>query len=400
MRTSLSNFRNLTRAVLATLPLFSIGGSLNAMADDSIWSHNGSTIRWVSEGERQTAYYIEPREGLLEVGVHDGEVLFEGSLKGSELEGRAFVFKRGCQPEVFPVRASKVSESEIILEGLQPVRGGGDCQTTSNRKVSLLFQVVRPRSGSGTMKLLMLLNPHRYVQSSSRLLRPPEQDVLRLLRPDRNGTVTLDTCANPTPIRSDAKQEDLAAYRYTEIARYHALLNIFFTKLGLGSGVWEAKLDELAKANVDEVARRREAGEDLSAASSSDIKLKLRPLEQPIEDAIREFRIRKRRVDLPEIVFGTTCSDNTARYFGLQLDSPEGRIELISEFYYRWCRIFGFDPSSDSCDFWVTLPSAEWARFGQYRYRAKWEDGKEAQGRIDVREPLRDREIIQIAKPD
>jgi hypothetical protein len=177
-------------------------------------------------------------------------------------------------------------------------------------------------------------------------------------------------------------------------------LSVLFRKLGLDSRIWEAKMDELAKANVDEVARRREAGEDLSAASSTEIKLKLRPLEQQIEDALRQLRIDQKRIDLPEIVFGTTCKDDPASHFGMQLSSPEGRIELITEFYYRWCRIFGFEPSSNSCDFWVTLPSGEWARFGQYRYRAKWQDGKEADGRIDVREPRQDGDMIQIAKPD
>jgi hypothetical protein len=400
MRAGLSNLRYLERALLTALTIFAIGGSLDARAGDSIWSHNGSAIRWVSEGESQTAYYLEPREGLLEAGVQDGQLLFEGSLKATELEGRAFVFKRGCPPEAFPVRATKVSESEIVLDGVQPVRGGDGCQTTSHRKTSLLFQVVRPRNGPGTLKLLMLLSPISYVQSSSRLLRPPEQDALRLLKPDRDGILTLDTCADPKPIRSDAEQEDLAAYRYTEIARYHSLFSVLFSRLGVDRRLWEAKLDELAKAHVDEVARRRETGEDLSEASSNDIKSHLRAVEQPIEDAIRQFRISEKRIDLPDIVFGTNCQNDQTGHFGLQLQSPAGRIELITDFYYRWCRIFGFDPVSSSCDFWVTLSEADWARFGQYRYRAKWQDGKVAEGRIDIREPRRDREIVRIGKPD
>jgi hypothetical protein len=84
----------------------------------------------------------------------------------------------------------------------------------------------------------------------------------------------------------------------------------------------------------------------------------------------------------------------------MKLDPDEGMVEIISEFYFRWCRNFGFDPLSNACDFWVTLPHAERVRFGQYRYRAKWQDGREVQDRIDIREPRSDGDIIQIGKPD
>jgi hypothetical protein len=107
-------------------------------AGESIWTHNGSKIRWVSDGTSRRAYYQEPKPDLERIGIHPGQLLFEGHRRGSIIEGRAFTFKPGCPPLSFPVSGKLFSETTFDLKGTAPRRDSG-CDTTSSVNTVLRF---------------------------------------------------------------------------------------------------------------------------------------------------------------------------------------------------------------------------------------------------------------------
>jgi hypothetical protein len=107
-------------------------------AGESIWTHNGSKIRWVSDGTSRRAYYAEPRPNLERIGVHPGQLLFEGHRLDSMIEGRAFTFKPGCPPLSFQVSGKLSSETIFNLRGTAPRRDTG-CDITSSVNTVLRF---------------------------------------------------------------------------------------------------------------------------------------------------------------------------------------------------------------------------------------------------------------------
>lgn len=98
-----------------------------ASAGQSLWSHNGSTMLWYSNGQRRQVSYYAPRAGL---SVNPGTVLFEGQKVGSEIYGTAYVFKRGCQPAPYTVRGlvDPSNQTHVVLYGSAPIRQRGGCQ--------------------------------------------------------------------------------------------------------------------------------------------------------------------------------------------------------------------------------------------------------------------------------
>jgi hypothetical protein len=140
--TTIAKFGELSlHASLATFII--IAFNVCAFGDESVWSHNGSTIRWVSDGNKRTAYYLAPRAGL---NVETGQILFEGERRGDDIKGTAYTFKVGCPPAPFKVAGKVTNEHEILLEGVQPVRASG-CKATSTESAALTFDYVR--SGTG-----------------------------------------------------------------------------------------------------------------------------------------------------------------------------------------------------------------------------------------------------------
>ena len=74
-----------------------------ARGGESIWTHNGSTVRWVSSGQDRWLYYLKPRPGLIAIGVEPDTLLFQGHRIGNILAGTAYVFSENCPPTPYPV---------------------------------------------------------------------------------------------------------------------------------------------------------------------------------------------------------------------------------------------------------------------------------------------------------
>jgi uncharacterized protein len=113
-----------------------------AAAAETVWTHNGSTIRWVSEGSDRKAYYQIPKAGLRAIGIIPGQLLFEGHRRGDSIEGYAYSFKKGCPPSPFAVSGKVVSESQIVLNGRTPTRAAGCVAQNTSQDTVLRFDYV------------------------------------------------------------------------------------------------------------------------------------------------------------------------------------------------------------------------------------------------------------------
>lgn len=123
----------------------SISGVLSA---ESVWTHNGSTIKWESDGQKRSASYLQPRPGLENAGIRRGVKLFEGTRKGAVLSGNSYSFKNGCEPISFAVTATVTDERQIVFTGEAPIRSSGCNATTSTRTVTLHLDFVPDEAGS------------------------------------------------------------------------------------------------------------------------------------------------------------------------------------------------------------------------------------------------------------
>jgi len=117
--------RSRTLAALCVLAIASVMTSTAATAGDSLWSHNGSTMQWHSQGQYRQVSYYTPRRGL---SVSPGTVLFEGQRVGNTMYGTAYVFKRGCAPAPYEVSGNinPANQTHVVLFGAAPIRRG--CQ--------------------------------------------------------------------------------------------------------------------------------------------------------------------------------------------------------------------------------------------------------------------------------
>lgn len=92
---------------------------------DSCWNHNGSVMRLTDQGNSRWFYYENPRQGMRNVGVRRGTLLFNGTTNGSWYSGTARVFSNGCGALEYWVEGP-------VLQNPLRVRVSGDRQIYRN----------------------------------------------------------------------------------------------------------------------------------------------------------------------------------------------------------------------------------------------------------------------------
>lgn len=108
----------------AACALWLLAGPVAAPAQETLWRHNGSVMRYQAEGEERMFFYHRPREGLERL---KGRLLFYGLKKGRTLHGVAFLFRKDCRPAFYPVRGYVETPARIVLHGAAPDRGREGC---------------------------------------------------------------------------------------------------------------------------------------------------------------------------------------------------------------------------------------------------------------------------------
>ena len=111
----------------------------------SDWIHNGSLVTLVPAARLHKIIYHTPRQGLREVGVTAGTLLFEGRQTGRTLAGTAYQFHRSCKPRGFRVKgAVSKDRKQIVLKGKVPLQDA-NCKVVATQDEALIFVAAAPQ---------------------------------------------------------------------------------------------------------------------------------------------------------------------------------------------------------------------------------------------------------------
>jgi hypothetical protein len=120
--------------------------ALPSEVPSSFWDHNGSTVYLVANGASRKFYYEAPRSGMVAVGVKRGTLLFEGSKKGLQYVGTAYVFSKTCGASAYRVEGPVSADlTKVTLYGKAP-HVDSNCQVTSYKDDTLIFTFQRQAS--------------------------------------------------------------------------------------------------------------------------------------------------------------------------------------------------------------------------------------------------------------
>ena len=105
----------------------------------TFWNHDGSGMAWESRGPRRWVWYWNVRDGLAPTVVTRGTLLFEGTIEGDRMVGRARTFSRGCGETPYPVTGIVAPDRERVV-----MRGARDrldeaCRTVGRARDTLSF---------------------------------------------------------------------------------------------------------------------------------------------------------------------------------------------------------------------------------------------------------------------
>ena len=84
----------------------------------TLWSHNGSTLYLIADGDKRELHYLRPREGLVAENVQRGTLLFYGRRSGDRYDGVAYNFSRKCGVRSYQVSGVVDNNRRIVLTGI------------------------------------------------------------------------------------------------------------------------------------------------------------------------------------------------------------------------------------------------------------------------------------------
>ena len=125
-----------------TVPTSTIGG----VAGQPPWLHNGSQMKLTASGDRVEFVYERPRQGLGDLSINSGTLLFSGIRNGKTWTGEATTFSRQCGVRKFAVNGTETSDSSRVeLRGQRP-NVDSTCTISGYRDEVLLFELGRTTS--------------------------------------------------------------------------------------------------------------------------------------------------------------------------------------------------------------------------------------------------------------
>jgi hypothetical protein len=110
----------------------------------SLWDHNGSIMRLVANGDSRQFLYHAPRQGMINEGVTNGTLLFEGVRNGDTYFGTAFVFRRRCGSFPFEVNGTVAADERTVTMRGDAPRIDGNCNISGHVSDTLVFRLVAP----------------------------------------------------------------------------------------------------------------------------------------------------------------------------------------------------------------------------------------------------------------
>ncbi len=117
---------------------------------ESLWDHNGSVMRLLTDGANRVFVYEVPRQSLLDIGVRPGTVLFTGIRDGDKYQGSARRFSQHCStPIVYSVSGKVISEKMVVLTGVVHIVNEKCQETGKTRQDELVFRFLRSTEVAG-----------------------------------------------------------------------------------------------------------------------------------------------------------------------------------------------------------------------------------------------------------
>jgi hypothetical protein len=113
----------MTKFVLCIAVALGLMGFADA-AHAANWLMNGSQISVVeNDNGALIMRYAKPRSELADYGVHQGTLLFRGTISDDNLiDGISYVFQKGCRPTPYRMSGSlNDAGTEITLYGAAPI---------------------------------------------------------------------------------------------------------------------------------------------------------------------------------------------------------------------------------------------------------------------------------------
>ena len=149
------------RMLLAALAVLAGFASANAQA---LYNHNGSIMRVVEQGNTVRILYEQPRQGMAQIGVRPGTLLFEGELDANRyLEGLSRIFSARCGELDYYVYGQYQRSGDFTLNGAAPVLEAGGCRVIDNiydgANANLFFAYLREAPGRSATPAPTLIEP-------------------------------------------------------------------------------------------------------------------------------------------------------------------------------------------------------------------------------------------------
>jgi hypothetical protein len=140
---------------VAAIAFFSTGAVASAQAqtqiasaEPTIWTHNGSVVYLVANGQSREFHYQKPRAGMLDVGARPGSLLFRGEIDNGQYSGTAYIFSPHCGPVPFQVKGPILDNDERITLTGQAPRLGRNCRANESYTSNLEFRRLKPNEGA------------------------------------------------------------------------------------------------------------------------------------------------------------------------------------------------------------------------------------------------------------
>jgi hypothetical protein len=127
--------------------------------------HNGSVMAVLSDGAGGVRIeYAEPKPSLLQIGVRQGTLLFDGHWQGDALFGRARVFNLVCGPVPYEVQGGVVDrDGTLVLRGPQMRVNHSASHTISNgRTTRYLCSLNFRQEGTPQLRMWCLYHLRKY----------------------------------------------------------------------------------------------------------------------------------------------------------------------------------------------------------------------------------------------
>jgi hypothetical protein len=135
-------------AAIGEMPSEGIGGPFvpvpvaPAVTGEKHWNHNGSALKLQANNASRRFVFIEPREGLREVGVTPGMVAFKGKRIGNYYEGTAYVFSARCGAVGYSVKGPIApDERSVTMKGYAPYVNS-ECKHSGGRETVIVFELI------------------------------------------------------------------------------------------------------------------------------------------------------------------------------------------------------------------------------------------------------------------